>query len=79
MKDVRQNTSPKAKLAIAAFALSAICFAAALIGPHGALTSAPTLGGAGSIVGAAAFILVGIHCRRSSKSSNESSADRAET
>ena len=67
MKNEKQNRSYVAKLAIGTFGLSAICLAAALIGPHGVLTSASTLGGAGSIVGAAAFFLLGIHCRRSPK------------
>ena len=79
MKNAKQNRSNEAKLAIAAFGLSAICLAAALIGPHGVLTSAPTLGGAGTIVGAAAFFLLGIHFRRSTKSSNEPPTDSAET
>jgi hypothetical protein len=79
MKNETQNTSNEAKLAMAAFALSAICLAAALIGPHGLLTSAPTLGGAGSIVGAVAFFLLGVHFRKSAKVSNETSVNSDET
>jgi hypothetical protein len=79
MRSKKQKTSDEAKLAIAAFGFSGICLAAALIGPHGLLTSAPTLDGAGSIVAAAAFFLLGVHLRGAATSSKDSPADYDET
>ena len=64
MKSDEPSTSNSTKLARGPFLLSAICLVAALFGPHGLLTSTPALGGAGSIVGAVAFLLLGVHFRK---------------
>ena len=79
MKFEQKSTSSKAALALPAFALSAICFVAALIGPNGVLSSAPTIGGAGTMVGAGVFFFLGIHFRRSAMSSTETSTNHNET
>ena len=79
MKNEKRSTSNESKLAIGLFVLSAICLAAALIGSNGLLTSAPTLGGVGSIVGAAAFFLIGVHFRRSAKVNSETSVNSDKT
>lgn len=74
-----KNTQPNTTLARAPFALSLICLLAALFGPHGLLTSAPTLGGAGSIVGAVVFLLLGVHFRKLTSINNGTSDNSDKT